>query len=147
MPTASKLFGGFAFMLVGFFAAEMLKPQFPEGYNFGRFPYICAGIGLLVGWIVMRRGALESMGQAISAGLRASFLLLFWGMLFFSCREMIIRSIDRRYKGVMEALEGTFDIMIEYGELVFASANLIIVLVVGGILGGMFVNWAALRWR
>ena len=148
MPTASRLFGALAFALVGFFAAEMLKPSFPEGYNFGLFSVICGLLGVIVGWLVMghvRGGA--STRSAMATGIRASFLLLLWGMIAFSIREMLVRSVDRRYDGIQQALEGTFEIMVEYGGLVFSSSTTLIVLIVGGLLGGMFVNWAAVRWN
>ncbi len=147
MPTAPKLFGAFAFLMVGFFAAEMLKPSFPDGYNFGMFSVICGILGIMVGWTVMGRGLRQGTTHAMAAGVRASLLLLFWGMLAFSIREMLVRSIDRRYQGIQDALEGMFDIMVEYGSLIVSSGTTIIVLIIGGMLAGAFANWAAVRWN
>lgn len=147
MPTAPKLFGAIAFFLVGFFSAEMMKPSFPENTDFGYFSIICGVIGVIVGWFSMGPSAGNGMSRSMGAGLRSSIVLLFFGLLTFSIREMILRSVDRRYKGIQDALEGTFDIMIENGVLLLGSMTTIFVLAIGGILGGMFTNWAAVRWN
>lgn len=147
MPTAAKLFAAVAFTLVAFFTAELLKPAFPEGTSFGLFAPVSAGIGALVGWMVMGPNAGRGAGRAIGTGLRTSVTIVFWGMLVFGIREMLLRSTDKRYKGITEAVVGTFDILIEYGQIMLASPAALVVLVVGGALGGMFSNWAAERWR
>ena len=53
MPTAAKLIGAISFLLVAFFAAETVKPVFPEGFSFGYFSAVCAWIGFLVGGAVL----------------------------------------------------------------------------------------------
>lgn len=146
MPTAPKLFGAIAFFMVGFFAAEMLKDSFEEGRDFGLFSVICGFIGVIIGWFSMGPSAGQGTGRAMAAGVRSSVLLVFYGTLAFSIREMVLRSVDRRYRGIQDALEGTFDIMIEYSWIWIGSGTTLIVLGVGGLLGGMFTNWAAVRW-
>lgn len=147
MPTAAKLFAAFAFALVGFFAAEVMKPSFPEGQNLGAFSIVCGLIGIYVGWRVMGPNAGQSTPKAMATGIRASATLVFWGLVVFSIREMLLRSVDQRYGGVMEALEGTFDLVREYAILVATSQMTLVVLLVGGILAGMFSNWAARHWN
>jgi hypothetical protein len=146
MPTAAKLFAGFSFMLVAFFAAQFMRPAFPEGYNLTYFSIICAVIGLLVGWIVM--GSLAGRGalKAMMSGLRTSITILFWCLVVFSIWEMILRSVARRYDGVFEAIEATFEIAYEYLQYLQDAPNTIGMLVLGGIMGGLFANWAAVRW-
>jgi hypothetical protein len=102
---------------------------------------------VIIGWLVMGKGTGQGTPHAMAAGLRTSGLLLFWGMFVFSIQEMLTRSMDLRYDGIQKALEGTVDILIEYGALVFGSGTTIAVLIVGGVLGGVFANWAAVRWN
>ncbi len=147
MPTAAKLFAAIAFALVGFFAAEVMKPSFPEGFNFGNFSIICALVGVIAGWRVMGSNAGQGTGRAMGTGVRTSATLAFWGLVLFGAVEMLKRSTDSRYNGVMDALEGLFAILLEFGQIVMTSLPALIVLVVGGILGGMFSNWAAARWN
>ncbi|MDN5788482.1 TrgA family protein, partial [Pseudorhodobacter sp.] len=64
MPTISKLVAAFAFAIVAAFAAELFKPQMPEGTQFGYFTVICAVIGLICGWRVM--------GNLVGRGYRAA---------------------------------------------------------------------------
>ena len=53
MPTAAKLFAAVCFGFVGFFAAELARPAFPEGTRFGWFAVLAVGggvSGLLAHW-------------------------------------------------------------------------------------------------
>lgn len=146
MPTAAKLFAALAFAVTGFLAAEMFKPGMPDGTQFGHFSLLVAAIGGLTGWMVM--GGLAGKGYAAAAGsgLRTSVTVVFWALLAFSLREMIILSTKMRYDGPMDAIIGVFSLMMEYGELVLQPAVLV-ALVAGGMLGGMLAEWAGRRWR
>ena len=146
MPTAAKLFAAFGFGLVGFFAAEVMKPSFPEGMNLGWFSVICGLIGISVGWWVMGPNAGRGNGRAIATGLRTSVTIVLWALFVFSVYEMLARSIDKRYAGVMDALRGMVGLVAEYGVLVLTSTMTLVVLIMGGILAGLFAEWAARRW-
>ncbi len=147
MPTAAKLFGAFAFALVGFFTAEVLKPSFPESFAFGFFSIVCAVLGLLAGWRVMGPAAGTSSVRAASTGVKTSFVLTMWALMLFSIRQMLLESTQNRFDGVWDAVFGTFEIMWEYTQVLLTSIPALSVLVVGGMLGGMFSSWAAMRWR
>lgn len=147
MPTAAKLFGAIAFALVGFFTAEVLKPSFPQGFAFGYFSVVSALLGLLAGWRVMGPAAGASSVRAASTGVKTSFVLTMWGLTVFSIRQMLIESTQNRYDGVFDAIYGIFEIMVEYAQLLVTSIPALAVLVFGGMLGGMFSSWAAVRWR
>ncbi|MDH3264947.1 MAG: TrgA family protein [Paracoccaceae bacterium] len=147
MPTAAKLFAAFAFTLVGFFTAEVLKPSFPEGFGFGSFSVACGALGLLAGWRVMGPSAAAGTVRAASTGVKTSFVLTMWALTAFSIRQMIIESMRSRYDGVFDAIYGIFEIMLEYAQLLLSSIPALGVLVIGGMLGGMFSSWAAVRWR
>lgn len=147
MPTAAKLFGAFAFALVGFFAAEVLKPSFPEGFDFGLFSLVTGFLGLLAGWRVMGPVAGAGHARAAASGIKTSFVLTIWSLIVFSVREMVLLSMQQtRYDGVFDAIRGTFTLMWEFGSVLVGSVPAMSVLVIGGMLGGMFSNWAAARW-
>lgn len=148
MPTAAKLFGGFAFALVGFFTAEVMKPAFPQGFNFGYFSLVCLVLGAMAGWRVMGPDAGRGRLRAASSGVKTSFVLTIWVLVVFSVREMVLQSTQQgRFEGIFEALRGTFEIMWEFAALLLSSFPPIAVLVIGGMLGGLFANWAAARWK
>lgn len=145
MPTAAKLFAAVAMAVVAFFAAEMIKPGRPEQTVWGNFTAICALFGVLVGWLDLGRLVGKGYGPAITTGIRSAAVLVFWCMTVFSIREMLIRSTSNRYKGVAEALEGTFIIVSEYAQALLRFEPLV-VLGVGGILAAFFAEWASKRW-
>jgi len=145
MPTAARLFAAIAFAAIGFMAAEIYKPGLPPETQWGRFTILSALIGLLCGWFVMGRLAGRGMRAAFGSGLRTSANMVFYAMLLFSVYEMVLRSLRKRYDGVFEAVMGTFDIMLAYGAALVRPEPLV-VLVLGGMLGGAFAEWAARRW-
>lgn len=145
MPTAAKLFAAVAFAIVGYLAAEAFKPAMPEGTQFGVFGLVCAGIGALCGWFIMGRLAGLGYYAASGFGARTSVTLVFWALLAFSLREMILRSTKLRYDGPMEALTAALALMLEYGRLML-TPEVLGTLLVGGLLGGVLTEWAAKRW-
>lgn len=146
MPTAARLFAAAAFAAIGFFAAELYKAGLPPETQFGKFSAICTLIGILCGWFVMGRLAGKGMRAAMGSGLRTSANMVFYAMLLFSVYEMVLRSLRKRYDGVFEAVEGTFDIALTYG-LALLRPEPLIVLVLGGMAGGMLAEWASRQWR
>lgn len=148
MPTAAKLFGAFAFALVAFFTAEVLKPTFPPGYAFGYFSLVCGALGMLAGWRVMGPDAGNGSLRAASSGVKTSFVMTMWALAIFSIREMVLLSMQHgRYDGVFAAIRSTFQIMIDFALQLLGSVPAVAVLVIGGMLGGLFANWAAARWN
>ena len=53
MPTANNLVAALCLAFLGAILAELVKPQMPEGYDFGYFTLVSAALGLVVGWKVM----------------------------------------------------------------------------------------------
>jgi hypothetical protein len=146
MPTAAKLVAALAFALVGYLAANAVKPVMPEGTQFGWFSELTAGIGVLCGWIVMGGLTGRSYGEAAASGLRVSVTIVFWALLGFSIYEMVLRSTKLRYDGPMEALLAVFALMLDYGS-VLGTAAIIGILAIGGILAGIAAEWAGRRWK
>ncbi|MBI1219336.1 MAG: TrgA family protein [Rhodobacteraceae bacterium] len=145
MPTAPKLFAAIAFALLAFVAAEALKPYLPEGTPFGFLSEICAAFGALTGWLMMGKMAGRGYSTAISSGIGTSVVMVFFSLLAFSGREMILRSLDHRYKGPQQAVEAVFGLMIDYGKLLANPSDLAI-LVGGAAVAGLFVEWTSRRW-
>jgi hypothetical protein len=146
MPTAAKLVAALAFALVGYFAANAVKPVMPEGTQFGWFSELTAGIGLLCGWIVMGGLTGRSYGEAAASGVRVSATIVFWALLGFSIYEMVLRSTKLRYDGPMEALLAVFALMLDYGSYL-GTAAIIGILAVGGVVAGIAAEWAGRRWQ
>lgn len=147
MPTAGKLFGAIAFLLVGYFAADALKDTLPEQMAPAGFSAISGFLGLLIGWRVMGPNVQHGVLKTAATGVRASFTLAVWGIFAFAVATMIVRSTERRYDGVMEAINGAFVFMLDYGRLLVSSQEALIVLLAGGIAGGLLSGWAEKRWH
>jgi len=146
MPTAAKLFGAIAFTLIAFLAAEAMKPFLTGNQARGFFSEACALVGAFAGWRVMGPGAEGTRKKAILTGLKTSFTVAMWSLMLFAIWEMLERAVDGRYGTAVRAIEGVFAVMLEYGALLVIAVPTIIVLVIGGVAGGVFSNWAAERW-
>lgn len=146
MPTAAKLVAAIAFAAVAFLAAEAFKPEMPEWTMFGAFSFICAGFGAFCGWRISGRNAGRGWRVAMGVGLTSALATVVLVLGFFSIREMLIRSMNRRFDGPLEAAVGTFGIALEYGALMLA-APVLGILLIGGILGGLLAEVAARRWN
>jgi hypothetical protein len=145
MPTAAKLLAAVAFAIVAYLTAFALVPHFPEGTQIGLFREISAVIGFAVGWFVMGNLVGKGYGEAAGSGIRTSVTVVFWALLLFSIYLMVKKSMKMAYDGPMEAVLGIFELMLEYGQIMLVP-DVLGVLVVGGILGGMLAEWAGRRW-
>lgn len=146
MPTAAKLFAAIAFAVIGFAAAEAFKPQMPPETTFGVFSLICAAIGAVCGWKIMGPRVRQGWVTAMSVGVTTAAAMTGLALLGFSVREMIIRSLNRRFDGPLDALLGTFEIALEYAWLL-VDIRVMGVLVIGALLGGIIAEAAGRRWR
>lgn len=146
MPTAAKLIAAVGFAILGYVAAELVKAHMPEGTQFGLFSLVCAGIGLLCGWLVMGDLVGEGWVRASGFGIRVSVTLVFWALLFFAIYEMVRRATKMRYDGVTEAITAVFAIGLEYGRILLAP-DVLAALLIGGAAIGILTESAARRWR
>ncbi|WP_343082378.1 TrgA family protein [Ostreiculturibacter nitratireducens] len=145
MPTAAKLFGAFAFAAIAFFASNAVVPLLPEGARIGMFIPISTLIGAFCGWMVAGPSAGRGYGAALGGGARATLAIVFWCLVIFSGNEMVKMSIRHRYDGPMDAIVGAFEISLEYGRMILVP-DVIGILLIGGMLGGLLVEWASRRW-
>ena len=146
MPTAPKLVSAVAFALVGLWAALAYIAQLPPGSSAGFAPAIIAALGFLIGWRSLGRNAGRGYGESVGYGLRASILISFWALLGFSTYAMLLKSTRQLYRAdAGKALLDIPKIMMDYGNVALAQ-EVLIALVVGGIFGGLAVEFAARRW-
>ncbi|MGC9419191.1 MAG: TrgA family protein [Rhodovulum sp.] len=147
MPTAAKLVAALLYAAVAWFASDAIVPLFPEGTDLGSFAMVNTVIGGLTGWLVMGGLAGEGYGLAVASGLRTTAVLVFYALLFHAVYEMLHRATRMRYDGVMEALTAVVELMGKYGLMVVTSPVVMGILIGGGVLAGLAVEWAARRWR
>lgn len=146
MPTAAKLFAALAFAAVGWMAAEAFRPLMTEQAQWSRFVPISAALGLICGWRVMGPRAGRGWVSAMGIGLSTSAVLLAVALFVLSFHTMILRALNRRYDGILEALLGVFAVMLEYAVLM-VDLRFLAVLVLGGIAGGLASEAAGRLWR
>lgn len=146
MPTASKLVGAVLFFGVAYVAALGVLDTLPEGTPARFFPISIALIGLWQGWMVAGTRAGSGMRAAMGTGLRTSCQIAFFGLLLHALRTMFIRSANLRYDGPGEATIAAMELFLQY---LIQSLTVPIwgMLIGGGILAGILVEWSARRWR
>ncbi len=144
MPTAGKLVAALGFAGLAWQATRIVKEIWPVEQDFGQFSPFAALVGLWAGWFVVGRRLGRGYASAISAGLTGLFALVFWNFLLLSFYEMIGRSLDLRYKGVVDAVTGIFEIAADYAANVYYWP-LIGFLVIGAAVVGVMAEFAARR--
>ncbi len=145
MPTISRLIAAVFFGATAFLTAEAFKLGMPEDTQYGFFNLLCAVIGLMCGWMVM--GALTGKGYKAAAGfgLRTAITFTVWSLLACSIVLMVRKAFKKRYDTPMEAIVDIFALGLENGLRLF-TPEVLSVLVIGGILGGLSAEWAKKRW-
>jgi len=146
MPTGAKLFAGISLAGVGFLGAKAFEPVLTEGQRGFWFAPLNAIIGFAVGWLVLGRMVGKGYQAALGAGFTSILWLFFWSLSGFSMREMILRSMDRRYRSPGEAIGSVFEISLYYLKLAI-SPEVIGTLVIGGLLSGIVAEFALKRWK
>ena len=146
MPTGAKLTGAVWFFGVGWLAALFVLDTFPPEMPARYFPVTIALIGLWQGWMVAGRAAGQGTAAALGNGIRTSVQMAFFGLLLFALRTMFLRSANLRYDGAGEATTAAFDLFLEYA-LQSLTVPIWGTLILGGMLGGVLVEWAARHWR
>lgn len=145
MPTAAKLVAAVAFAIVGWIAANAYVPVLGADYDAGPFRELVALIGLVVGWRVMGPDAGQGYRHSMGSGLKTAVVLVFFALLLFSLREMVLQSMKMRYDGPTDAVLDVFSLMLERAREMM-TAEVLGVLLIGGIIGGILTEKASKRW-
>lgn len=151
MPNAAKLVSAVCFAALAWLTAAVFLPHLqPPETAATWFKESCAVIGVFVGWFVLGRAIGRSKGRgrrdAIWHGISSSVILLFWVDFAFSFREMILRSLDKRYRSPVEALGDMIELMIIYFKMM-ASVDVFATLLIGGMISALFAQYAKQRWN
>ncbi|MEI4486661.1 TrgA family protein [Frigidibacter sp. MR17.14] len=156
MPNAAKLVAALCLAAVGFFGAVAVAPHLPDGQSPGRLGQIAAAIGALIGWRLLGRDlsprpTLAPVGPPgfvtfASAGIKAAAVTAVATLFVTSFVVMILRSLDGRYRGPMDALVGVFALALDYGQLFF-HPDVLATLILGGILAAWAAARAGRAWR
>ncbi len=145
MPTGAKLMAALSFGIVGWIVANAYVPTLPSGISVGLFRELVGLLGAIVGWKVMGRSVGKGYGAAIGSGWKTMIVLVFFALLFFSIREMVLLSMKMRYEGPMDAVLAVFELMLEQAQALLVP-NVLASIVVGGAIAGVLTENASRRW-
>jgi hypothetical protein len=145
MPTGAKLMAALSFAIVGWIVANAYVPTMPSGTTVGLFRELCGVIGALVGWKVMGGSVGKGYGASIGSGWKTVIVLVFFALLIFSTREMVLLSMKMRYDGPVDAVLAIFELMMEKAQALL-TPNVLVSMVVGGAVAGLLSESASRRW-
>ena len=148
MPTAAKLFSAFAFAAVAYLAAHLYALGLPDGRPAGYLREVSALVGLFCGWWIMGPMATKGRGriEAMGTGVRTSFTIALMVLFIFATSDMLGRSVKGRYDTPMDAVLGIFELMLLLAPPLF-TADILGVLLLGGLIGGAIAQWAGRTWK
>lgn len=145
MLTMPKLVAAVFFAALGYFCGDLIKPVLPEGTRVVWLNETLAALGLVCGWKMSGGRAGGGTASAYGYGLTTSGLIAFWGVFLFAGNKALQYSLDKRYKGPMDALKSMVEFMLEYFVLI-AIPTVAIAAIVGGLFGGWLTEWVSKRW-
>ncbi|SHK24212.1 hypothetical protein SAMN05444000_12334 [Shimia gijangensis] len=146
MPTGSRLVAAICLAILSAIIAEMVKPLMPEATVFGKFTYVTAFLGLIVGWTHLGARAGGSVVDGVNNGITAVALLVVFALLVFGSYEMVDQALRHRYSNLLQALRGILAIGVDYGQYLL-DVEIIVTLVVGAVVSGLITEFAYRRWR
>lgn len=144
--TAARVIAAVLLALTGYVASQLIRDVMPEATAFGIFNYVNAVLGAIIGWIVIGSRTGRGYSNAISIGVTAGAVLIFWGLFLQASREMFALANKRRYDGPMEATVAVFQIGAEYFALM-ATPTILGAIAGGGIIAAICAEIAARKWR
>ncbi|MBO6853449.1 MAG: TrgA family protein [Marivivens sp.] len=144
MPTAGRLAGAITYGALALYLSELLRPVFEEEGLTLTFTLSNGVIGVLVGWIIAGSRAGRGYPAAIGYGITAGVALVFWFAFVWSFLEMIERSLDKRYKGALEAVTDIFNLGME-SVVEGATPVTIGTLVVGALMAALVTDFIGQR--
>jgi hypothetical protein len=145
MPTASKLVAAFCLSVTALIVSEMIKQNMPEGTQFGMFSGVNVLVGLVVGWVTVGSRAGRGFAAAVTTGLTGAVALVFWCLFVHACYEMTEQAMRGLYKSFFDAVQGIFELMLEFSHELL-DKDIAIVLLLGGFLSGFVADFVSKRW-
>jgi hypothetical protein len=145
MPTAGRLVGAILFAPLFWYVSTLILPLFLEGTEPPWYAELNALIGLLMGWIVAGSRAGDGYRAAIGYGVTTVFAVAFWSLFSHSFIEMIERSLDKRYKGPVEAVISIFELAIEQAQIL-AVPHVLWTAFIGGIIAALLTEYVGQRY-
>jgi len=145
MPTAGRLAGAVAFLILGLCLAYLAVGNFDEGTVPGWWFPLAGIAGIWTGWVVVGSRTGHGWAAGLGNGITGVVALVFWIMMIFSFLEMIKKSMRNSYDGPMDALVNVFELMYTNGRQLF-DMNILITIVVGGIIAGLFSEFFGKRY-
>lgn len=144
-PTAAKLTAALVFAALAWVVSRLAVPNLPEGTSEGWMPEVNAVIGLLFGWRIAGRHAGSGWVAGGAIGLTTGAVLVFWALLIWAGREMVLRSLALRYDGIVEALEDMIALFLRLAEFLVPGLALP-ALATGSIAAGFLAEAVARRY-
>lgn len=145
MPTAAKIVAALALAIVMYVATVNYIPNLPEGTQVHRIREIAAGIGFVCGWWIIGPQPGLTFMESLSNGLKGALVATFWTLMAAASYTMLQRSMRMMYDGVMEAVLGVFQQLVDFGALALAP-GVVGVVVIGGMMAGAVARGTARRW-
>lgn len=140
MPTAGRLAGAVAFIILGLYLAYIAMPNFEEGKVPSWWLPLAGATGLWTGWVVVGKRTGNGWSSGIGNGVTGTVALVFWVLLLYSFFEMIKKSMRNSYDGPMDAIMNVFELMYRNALQLF-NAEIGIAMVVGGVIAGLFSEY------
>ncbi|MEQ9693187.1 TrgA family protein [Shimia sp. SDUM112013] len=146
MPTTNRLVAAICLAILGAVVAELIKPLMPEGTGFGKFTWVCAGLGVLVGWFTLGPRAGGSYTNAINNGVTSVVMFVLIGLFTFGAIEMLTQALRHRFDDPMVALKAILEEAIDYGQYLL-DWRVATTLVIGAVVSGLLTEFTYRRWR
>jgi hypothetical protein len=146
MPTITKLIAAVFFAAIAYFSAIAFREGMPENTHFGQFNAICAGIGALCGWLVMGSATGKGYRMSAGAGVRTSVTIVAWALLICSIILMLRKAFLKRYISPTDAVVDVFALALDNAVMVL-QPEVLSILVLGGLAGGLLAEWTKTRWE
>ncbi len=145
MPTAAKLISAIMFAIIFWWAGGLYVAHEPTGVILNRLPEKAAMFGAICGWRVLGNEVGSGYILAVSAAIRAMIAGGFWALLCNAIIIMFERAFDRAYRTMIDAFEGMFGLMLQYGKPAL-EADVVTTLIFGAIITGILAEWTSKRW-
>lgn len=145
MPTAGRLIGALSFAVLGAYLAFITAPLFEEGKTPAFWYPLSILAGLWAGWTIVGRRAGNGYSASVGLSLTGAASQAFWVLFIMSGYDMVKKSTRFAYDGPVEAVVNVFELGAEYA-LRFATSEVLLALIVGGVIAGLFTEFFARRY-